>query len=399
MFDLVLKSAKIIIVDDEAANIDILEGLLEFQGFENIITTTDPTVVKELCETTNPDLILLDLMMAPISGFEVMEQLKEYRTRDSYLPVLVLTADITSEARQRALAGGANDFLTKPFDLIEVGLRIRNLLQTRYLYKQVENQNLILEEKVRKRTSELEEINRELLIARNQAEAGDRLKTAFISNISHEIRTPMNGIMGISSLLADQELSASEKIEYIPFLRSSINRMIGTFTDYLDISLIVSDNVVTLFKPFDINKELRDVEHNYRQVCQGKNITLTLHLPHNDGKFKLNSDRELFRKIVNHLVDNAVKFTNTGSVTFGYSLNGNSLGFFVEDTGIGISIEARQRIFKTFTQENTDPTRDYEGSGLGLSIVSGFLKRLGGDLSLESEKGQGTALYFTLPLH
>jgi two-component system CheB/CheR fusion protein len=209
----------------------------------------------------------------------------------------------------------------------------------------------------------------------------------------------MNGIMGISSLLADQELSTSEKIEYIPFLRSSINRMIGTFTDYLDISLIVSDNIVTIFKPFDINKELREVEHKYQQVCQDKNITLALHLPHNDGKFKLNSDRELFRKIVNHLVDNAVKFTNAGSVTFGYSLNGNSLGFFVEDTGIGISIEARQRIFKAFTQENTHPARDYEGSGLGLSIVSGFLKRLGGDLSLESEKGQGTALYFTLPLH
>ncbi len=328
-----------------------------------------------------------------------MDQLRVYRKKDSFLPILVLTADITAEARQRALSGGANDFLTKPFDLIDVGLRIRNLLQTRYLYKQVENQNQILEEKVKERTSELEKTNSELIVARNQAEAGDRLKTAFIRNISHEIRTPMNGIMGISSLLADQELSNAEKIEYIPFLRSSINRMIGTFTDYLDISLIVSDNVVTLFKPFDINKELREVEHKYRQVCQDKKITLNLHLPDNDGKFKLNTDKELFIKIVNHLVDNAVKFTSAGSVTFGYSLNGNSLGFFVEDTGIGIGNEARQRIFETFTQENTHISRDYEGSGLGLSIVRGFLKRIGGDLSLESEKGQGTAFYFTLPLH
>jgi two-component system, sensor histidine kinase and response regulator len=398
MIDFSLKNARIIVVDDEAANIDVLEGLLEFQGFENVKTTTDPTIVNGLCEEFNPDLILLDLMMSPISGFDVMEQLRTYRKQDTYLPVLVLTADISAETRQRALSVGANDFLTKPFDLIEVGLRIKNLLETRLLYKQAENQNVILETKVKERTSELEKSNAELIIARNKAEAGDRLKTEFIRNISHEIRTPMNGIIGICTLLADKDLTASEKLEFLPLLRTSVNRMINTFTDYLDISMIVSDNLVTVIKPFDVNKELIEIEDKFSPACESKNLIFNLNLPHEEDAFVINSDRELFRKIISHLVDNAVKFTNEGSVSLGYSVNGNSVVFYVKDTGIGISKEAGQSVFESFIQENTNISRIYEGSGLGLSIVKGFLIKLGGEISLESDKDKGSVFFVKLPL-
>lgn len=148
MLDSNLKNAKILIVDDHQPNIDLLEGYLQMQGFENILSTTDPVKTVELFSTYQPDLILLDLMMPKLSGYEVLEQLKPMMAPSVFWPVLVLTADISPNAKQRALASGARDFLAKPFDFIEVFLRIRNLLETRYLYQQLEHKNQILEEKV-----------------------------------------------------------------------------------------------------------------------------------------------------------------------------------------------------------------------------------------------------------
>jgi CheY-like chemotaxis protein len=148
MIDSTFKNANILIVDDMEANIAILVGLLEIHGFTNITTTTDPLSTVSLFKSFKPDLILLDLMMLQLSGYEVMEQLKPLIPAGTYMPILVLTADISPNAKQRALADGAKDFLAKPFDFIEVILRIRNLLETRYLHQQLENQNKLLEEKI-----------------------------------------------------------------------------------------------------------------------------------------------------------------------------------------------------------------------------------------------------------
>ena len=143
-----LKNAKILIVDDHLVNIDLLTGCLQMQGFDNIESTTDPLLAIGLFKSYEPDLILLDLMMPLLSGYDVLDQLRPLVSPDVYLPVLVLTADISPNAKQRALASGAKDFLIKPFDFIEVLLRIRNMLETRYLYQQLEKKNKILEEKV-----------------------------------------------------------------------------------------------------------------------------------------------------------------------------------------------------------------------------------------------------------
>ena len=143
-----LKNAKILIVDDHLLNIELLTGYLQMQGFNDIQSTTEPLKAIGLYNSFEPDLILLDLMMPLLSGYDVLEQLKPLIPPHVYLPVLVLTADISPNAKQRALASGARDFLIKPFDFIEVLLRIRNMLETRYLYQQLEKKNQILEEKV-----------------------------------------------------------------------------------------------------------------------------------------------------------------------------------------------------------------------------------------------------------
>lgn len=156
-------NAKILIVDDETANVRLLERILTRAGYEQVRSTQDARTVLSLYLKFQPDLLLLDLMMPHLSGFEVMEQLQAILPAGTYLPILVLTADITPDARDRALSGGARDFLIKPFDHTEVLLRIRNLLETRVLYSRVQNQNQILESEVHKRTREVEESQIEIL--------------------------------------------------------------------------------------------------------------------------------------------------------------------------------------------------------------------------------------------
>src|SRR5919108_2555551 len=148
-------ASRILIVDDEAANVLLLQRLLEAEGYRAITTTTDPRRVLDLYRSAQPDLILLDLMMPHMDGVAVLQQLHGEIPAGAYVPVLVLTADATLEARRRALAAGAHDFLTKPFEQFEALLRIRNLLDTRRLYVALEQHNRSLEDTVRQRTERL----------------------------------------------------------------------------------------------------------------------------------------------------------------------------------------------------------------------------------------------------
>lgn len=397
MIDSTLKEANILIVDDQEANIDVLDGFLEMQGYVNIKSTTDPRNVVPLLTSFNPDLILLDLSMPYLSGFEVMERLKAELPANSFLPVIVLTADITKESKQRSLAGGANDFLIKPFDLIEVGLRIRNLLYTSYLHQQLQLQNLILEEKVKERTRELEQQNVELIIAKEKAEASDKLKSTFISNISHEIRTPLNGIMGFGQILTDNDLSPEEKEQYSQMLNSSSLRLVNTITNFMDISLLRSGNQKVYRKELNVKRRVNEVVSKFSDSCLEKKLTISIVPPDSEDDIKLFTDGELFSKILYQLIDNAVKFTHQGTITVGYQFSGNEVHFFVSDTGIGISPENQVLIFDSFIQEDGQTTRRYEGSGLGLSIAQELVNLLEGKIWLKSEKGKGSTFYFSLP--
>lgn len=163
MRDEAMKNARILIVDDEPANVRLLERFLQVAGYRHLVTTQDPRQVLPLFMEAQPDLILLDIHMPHLDGFAVMKQLGPRIAQAGYLPILVLTSDVTSESKQRALAVGAKDFLTKPLEQTEVLLRIHNLLQTRFLYLDVQNQNRVLEEKVKERTRDLEEAQVEIL--------------------------------------------------------------------------------------------------------------------------------------------------------------------------------------------------------------------------------------------
>src|ERR1051325_4639192 len=149
--------ARILVVDDEEANVRLLKRVLERAGYVNVETTTDPRTVLSLVGRFDPDIILLDLLMPYMDGFEVMKRIRPVELADEYLPILVLTADGTEGPKLRALAEGANDFVTKPFDVHEVLLRIRNLLETRRLHQLLRGQNQVVEDRVRSRAHGLED--------------------------------------------------------------------------------------------------------------------------------------------------------------------------------------------------------------------------------------------------
>jgi putative two-component system response regulator len=156
------RNARILIVDDEDANIEILQRILARAGFARIETTNDSREVSALYIEHRPDLILLDLHMPHLDGLEVMDQLNEI-AEASYLPILILSGDLTPEARRDALSRGAKDFVNKPFQQEELLLRIKTLLETRFLYIQIQSQNQLLEAKVRERTRELVEAQIEII--------------------------------------------------------------------------------------------------------------------------------------------------------------------------------------------------------------------------------------------
>ncbi len=213
-----LKDARILIVDDTLANIEVLENLLMMKGYTNVKSISDSTQAILTIKDFNPELILLDLMMPQVSGFDIMEELKKTPSAFPLMRILVLTADITPESKKKALSGGASDFLTKPFDLTEVDLRIKNLLYTVYLLSQLTNQNAILEEKVKERTLELEK-NLEAIELQNKA----LREISWIQ--SHVVRAPLARMMGAISLLEIKDDAGVTQEEIMDIVVTSANEI------------------------------------------------------------------------------------------------------------------------------------------------------------------------------
>jgi two-component system, sensor histidine kinase and response regulator len=213
-----LQNARILIIDDQMANIEVLTGLLKIQGYTEVHFTDDSRKALDLIEQLKPNLLLLDLMMPNINGFQIMERLKENGLLDGFMPILVLTADATTETKRKALANGASDFLTKPFDLTEVVLRIKNLLFTVYLLEQLNEQNLHLELKVQERTKELRESN-EAIRSQN-----DILKSIAWTQ-SHIVRAPLARLMTAIQLWENQKTTDDIRRELYPIIIDSANEL------------------------------------------------------------------------------------------------------------------------------------------------------------------------------
>ena len=249
-------------------------------------------------------------------------------------------------------------------------------------------------------------IEKSLIIAKEKAEESDRLKSAFLSNMSHEIRTPMNAILGFSGLLSDPESSEEEKNEYIEIIKERGNDLMRIISDIIDVAKIESGQLKISIKDCKVNRLLEDIHTTFTQIKQkqGKNnVDLIIHLEVPDHEFTILTDPQRLRQVITNLVENALKFTESGAIEFGYAIKedvgiGKSIEFFIEDSGIGIPQEMHAIIFERFRQVDDSHTRTYGGTGLGLTICKNLTHLMGGELNLQSEVGKGTRFTITLPM-
>ncbi|MEX0982934.1 MAG: ATP-binding protein [Bacteroidales bacterium] len=240
----------------------------------------------------------------------------------------------------------------------------------------------------------------DLTEAKERAEESERLKMAFLANMSHEIRTPLNGILGFTNLIAGRDdLTREKKEEFAGIINQSASGLLKIINDILDISRLETSKAAIERKQFNVEETLSTIYSIFgkRLADSGSNqVELIVRMP--DEPVVLNTDENRLIQIFSNLLDNAVRFTSEGSVTFGIGgIRENKAEFFVKDTGVGISEEKHEVIFDRFSQADNSATRSYGGTGLGLTIVKKLLELMGSDITLESEPGKGTCFRFQLP--
>jgi signal transduction histidine kinase len=239
-----------------------------------------------------------------------------------------------------------------------------------------------------------------LIAAKERAEESERLKTAFLANISHEIRTPMNGIVGFSKLLQERSLSNQKKDKYIAIINKNSNLLLKLINDILELSKIELKQITLKPTEYDLDFMFESLKVQFGEKLNALNKEdIKLEYKPSDVKIKsvyLDGDR-LYQIFMN-LLENSIKFTEIGVISFGYENHSDQMKFFVRDTGIGIDHELQKVVFERFRQGDSSETRMHGGTGLGLSIVRGLVHLMNGEIWIDSEKGKGSTFYFTLPV-
>ncbi|MGM0598120.1 MAG: ATP-binding response regulator, partial [Myxococcota bacterium] len=248
---------------------------------------------------------------------------------------------------------------------------------------------------------ELQRKNNELKKAKKKAEEGDSLKSSFLANMSHEIRSPINGIMGFSQMLQRKEYPPEKRKKFYDIIHSNTKHLLNIINDLLDMSRIDANQLTLSYQNFDLNQIMQELYRSYEYKLKEKgkeHIKLEMNHTLDDRSSYIHSDPNRFRQVMENLLSNAIKFTNGGIVEFGYKLQSETiLLFYVKDTGIGLSPDELEYIFDRFRQVEDSTHRVNEGTGLGLSISKNLVELLGGEMWIESTKGEGSTFYFNLP--
>jgi|GEM_PF-2173609 len=240
------------------------------------------------------------------------------------------------------------------------------------------------------------EIVRQLIAAKEKAEEADHLKSAFLANMSHEIRTPLNGILGFSQLLND-DIDDERKNRYIEIINKSGEQLLTIITDILDISKIEVGQLTLVLEKYSVNSIIDDIYLMFKFQSQHRNLEFFLEKSLQDSDSLIYTDDVRLKQILSNLINNALKFTKSGYIKYGYQKKEGFLEFFVEDTGIGVPKEKQELIFDRFRQSNETTTRDFGGTGLGLSICKGIVELFGGKIWVESDGKTGSTFRFTIP--
>ncbi len=389
---------RLLVVDDEPVNLGLIQGLLGAAGYKQVRAVNDPREVAEVAEEFQPDIVLLDLVMPWMDGYAVLEQLRDSQGPGSFLPIMVLTADETESAKQRALSAGATDFLRKPLQRTECLLRIRNLLKTRRLHLEVAREKESLEERVRDRTAELKSALTNLRSAQQQLVQRERLGAlgAMVTGIAHDFNNSLALILGYGERLQRACHGVSDEIgdcaqmivtasldaaETVARLRM-FHRPAGSTEQRQPIRLgEIITQAITFTRP---RWQVLSQRRGSPIECVSEIAAIA----------PISGNPAELREMLTNLIFNAVEAMPQGGTILLRTRNEpEHVILEVRDHGIGMSEEVKRRCMEPFFTTKNDA-----GAGLGLSMVYGIVERHGGTMKIESIAGHGTTFTFAFPI-
>jgi signal transduction histidine kinase len=397
MNEATLKEARILMVDDEVGYTCLMANFLNRIGYSRLERTNDSTRIFEMIETFKPDLILLDLAMPRMNGFQVLEGLRATREGDNQIPVLVLTGIATAENKRRALIVGATDLLAKPFDPSEVSMRIRNLLQARFLRLEIQKQNRLLEERVRERTFQLEGALENLRTAQRQLLQQERLSAfgEMAGGVVHDFSNSLMSIIGYSEMLLSNAATRGDEATTLEYLRiiNTAGRdgahVVSRLRDFYR-----PRGASDVFETLDLNEIITQSLALAKPRCAKRGIGRDIRFETDlEGSATASGIGAELREVLTNLIFNAVDaIPGNGVITLKMRRQADDVIVEVIDTGVGMSAEVRQRCLEPFFTTKGD-----HGTGLGLAMVFGIIKRHQGTVEIESEPGKGTTVRVQLP--
>jgi signal transduction histidine kinase len=391
--------ARVLIVEDTVANIALLTNMLGRIGYHQLRSITDSRQTVAEVENFKPDLIILDLMMPHLDGFQVMQQLKGVIPDETYLPILVLTADVLPASKRKALASGASDFLLKPFDTSEIFMRIRNLLQARFLHLALQDQNQLLEQKVTERTAELSTALEQVKETQRVMLQQERLRAfgEMASGVVHDFNNALMSVIGYSELILQDPALLENKPAVLAYLKTmntagrDAAHVVGRLREFYR-----PREAGDVFESVNLNEVIEQAvaltQPKWRDqaLTEGRTIEFNLEL---EKVPTIAGNAAELREILTNLIFNSVDaMPNGGAITVRTRRADKQVIFELVDTGIGMSEEVRVRCLEPFFSTKGD-----EGTGLGLSMVFGVIKRHEGELKIESEPGHGTTFRISFP--
>ena len=393
-----LRQAKVLIVDDEPSNVRLLERILELNGRPVVRSTNDSRQTLSLLLEFDPDIVLLDLHMPHLDGFAVMELLKSAIPPDAYLPILVLTADITAETKKRAFLAGAKDFITKPLDHSEVVLRMQNLLENRALRRELQEQNTLLEQQVRIRTAQLEQTLSQLRSTQDHIVKQERLRALgmMAGGIAHDFNNALTMMLGYGELL-------------LPYLRAQAPERERAYLSHMISAAQDARHVVSRLREFYRPRGAEDVRVSvdlngvveqavsltspkWKGASRAEGVQITVVTDLRVIPPIAGSAADL-REVLTNFIFNAVDaMPGGGTIHIATRVLDERVCLSVSDTGVGMTDEERQRCLEPFFT-----TKGEHGTGLGLSVVYGIIQRHGGTVDVTSVKGEGATFTLVLP--
>ncbi len=377
----------ILVIDDVIENVAMLGAALSQVAEVQFATSGQEGL--ELARRTGPDLILLDVMMPGMDGFEVCEHLQ--RNKPTWaIPVIFVTARTDAASESRGLALGAVDFIHKPLrpDLVQARVRLHLELARRAQELQAANQ--VLEDQVARRTQDL-------MDALQRAEGTARSKTDFLARMSHELRTPLNAVIGLAQVGLREEASGRSTQGLYPRILSAGQHLLRVVNDVLDYSRIEAGKCTVESQPFDLAATVAQAAQLLEPQALAQGISLRVEWTPGSRAHVLGDGQRVQQVLVN-LLSNAVKFTDRGHVVLRTTVEGARHVFEVSDTGIGLTPEQISRLFQPFEQADNSSTRRHGGTGLGLVISLHLAREMGGDITVRSKPGQGSTFVFSVTL-